>query len=57
MAIRNDGTAVLLTGFNSTETVVFDPAAGTLSKVQTDKLSEELDQSGCSYITYVKTSD
>ncbi len=57
LALRNDKTAVLLTGFNSTETVVFDPAAGTLSKVETDKLSKELTQSGCSYITYIRTND
>ena len=57
LALRKDGTALLLTGFNSNETVVFDPTAGTLSKVKTDTLSGDLDKSGCSYITYVKASD
>ena len=57
MVVKNDGTAVLLTGFNSTETVVFDPSEGTLGKVKTDHLSDTLGQEGCSYITYISTEE
>ena len=57
MALKDDGTSVLLTGFNSAETVVFDPSEGTLSKVKTDHLSDILDKGGCSYVTYISTDE
>lgn len=57
MAINDDGKSVLLTGFNSAETVVYDPTAGTLSKTATKSLAKELSKAGCSYITYISTAE
>lgn len=47
------GKAVLVTGFNDSEVVIFDPEAGTLSKVKKKQAEKTFEEAGSYYITYV----
>jgi hypothetical protein len=50
----NDGTAVLIVGFNEYNIVVMNPTTGKLYKKGMNDSKEWLEDNGNSFITYVK---
>ena len=54
LALKRDGNAVLLTGFNETQVVILDPLAGTLSKVSQTEAATMFEENGNSFITYIR---
>lgn len=52
LAINNDGTAYLITGFNDSQIVLYDPIAGELRKAGITDMDNEFKASGYRFITY-----
>lgn len=50
-----DGSALLITGFNELNIVVMDPRDGTVYKVGMNDATEMLEESGNRFITYMRT--
>ena len=48
-----DDEYVLITGFNSGQIVILDPADGTLAKKSTEDMAERFEESGNVFITYI----
>ncbi len=53
LAVLNDGSAVLVVGFNEYNIVVMDPRTGTLYKKGLHDSTEWLEENGNSFVTYV----
>lgn len=53
MAIMQDGSAVLITGFNELNTVIMDPATGTVYKKGMNDSASWFEQNGNQFITYI----
>ena len=54
MAMLDDGNAVLIIGFNELNTVIMDPQTGTIYKKGMNDSTAWFEESGNSFITYVK---
>lgn len=54
LAIQQDNSAVLITGFNESQIVVYDPSAGELRKEGITEMDNTFRSSGYRFITYVK---
>ena len=54
LALLSDGEAVLLTGFNDSQVIIFEPSAGKLSRRGTNDAKEWLEENGNCFITYVR---
>lgn len=54
LAQYGNGEAVLLTGFNESQVMLFEPATGRLYKKGMDDAKELLEQNGNCFITYVR---
>ena len=54
LAMLQDGSAVLVIGFNEQNTVVMNPEKGTVYKVGMKDSTEWFEQNGNSFITYVR---
>ncbi len=54
LALLDDGSAVLITGFNELNIVVMDPTTGTLYKKGMNDSTEWLEENGNRFITYVR---
>lgn len=52
-----DGTAVLLIGFNEMNTVIMNPESGTIYKVGMNDSKEWFEQNGNRFITYIRNED
>ena len=52
LAINNDGTSYLITGFNDSQIVLYDPVAGELRKESITDMDNEFRASGYHFITY-----
>ena len=52
--IMNDGSAILLTGYNSGEFVWMDPAAGTLRKVSKSESARIFAENNNRFLTYIR---
>ena len=52
LAINNDGTSYLITGFNDSQIVLYDPTAGELRKESITDMDNEFRASGYRFITY-----
>lgn len=57
LVMMNDGTAVLLIGFNEQNTVIMNPETGTVYKVGMNDSKEWFEENGNCFITYVKNTD
>lgn len=55
LAMMQDGSAVLIVGFNEKNTVVMNPETGTVYKVGMNDSTEWFEQNGNCFITYVKS--
>lgn len=53
LAILEDGSAVLIIGFNDTEVVIMNPQKAEIYKVPTEDLTETLEENGNYFITYL----
>ena len=47
-----DGSAVLLVGFNETQVGILDPVSGTIQRVRTSEAAEMFERNGNRFITY-----
>ena len=56
LAILNDGSAVLITGFNEQNVVLMDPSTGTVYKKGRNDSAQWFEENGNRFITYVNTS-
>ncbi len=56
LAQLRDGEAVLLTGFNESQVMVFEPSTGRLYKKGMNDTKEWLEENGNCFITYVRQS-
>ncbi|MDE5939233.1 MAG: hypothetical protein K2H37_09155 [Lachnospiraceae bacterium] len=54
LAMLEDGSAVLITGFNELNIVVMDPVAGTLEKRGMNDSAEWLKENGNQFISYIR---
>ena len=54
LALLEDGSAVLIVGFNELNIVVLDPMTGTLYKKGMNDSTEWLNENGNRFITYVR---
>lgn len=54
LAILENGEAVLVTGFNETQVVIFEPSSGRLYKRGMSDAGEWFEQNGNCFVTYVK---
>lgn len=54
LAMMEDGTAVLIIGFNEKNTVVMNPETGTVYKVGMNDSTEWFEKNGNRFITYVR---
>ncbi len=54
LAILNDQSAVLVTGFNESQVVLFDPSTGELRKENITDADNLFKQNGYRFITYIK---
>lgn len=54
LALLEDGSAVLLVGFNETQVGVLDPKAGVIRKMRTAEAAEWFEENGNRFITYEK---
>lgn len=54
LALLENGEAVLVTGFNESQIVIFEPSAGRLYKKGMSDSAEWFEENGNSFITYVK---
>jgi len=57
LAMMEDGSAVLIIGFNEKNTVVMNPETGTVYKVGMNDSTEWFEKSGNRFITYVRNED
>lgn len=57
LAILEDGEAVLLTGFNEYNVVIFEPSTGRLYKKGMNDTKEWMEENGNPFITYIRTED
>ncbi len=57
LAILDDGEAVLITGFNDLQVVVFDPSEGTLTKIGKKTASSWFERSGSVFFSYIERED
>lgn len=57
LAQLGDGEAVLLTGFNESQIMVFEPSTGRLYKRGTSDTKEWLEENGNCFIAYVRQAD
>ena len=55
LVMMEDGSAVLLIGFNEKNTVVMNPETGTVYKVGMNDSKEWFEQNGNRFITYIRT--
>lgn len=56
LALLEDGSAVLLVGFNETNVGIMDPRKGSIDRMNTDQCVEWLAQNGNQFITYYSGS-
>lgn len=54
LAIYNDSSAVLITGFNDSQVVLFDPSSGELRKENITDADNIFKMNGYKFLTYVK---
>lgn len=54
LAVLNDGSAVLITGFNDNQIVLYDPSVGDLHKENITDMDNLFRASGYKFITYIK---
>ena len=54
LAMMQDGTAVLIVGFNEKNTVVMNPETGSVYKVGMNDSTEWFEQNGNHFITYIR---
>lgn len=54
LALLENGEAVLLTGFNEYQVVIFEPSTGRLYKESMTKAAERFEENGNCFITYVR---
>lgn len=54
LALLSDGNAVLIVGFNELNTVIMDPATGTIYKKGMNDSKEWFEENGNRFITYIK---
>ena len=54
LAMLQDGSAVLLVGFNEKNTVVMNPETGSVYKVGMNDSTEWFEQNGNRFITYIR---
>lgn len=54
LALKNDGEAVLVTGFNEFNVVVMDPVTGTLSKKGINDSTEIFRENGNNFVAYIR---
>ncbi len=54
MAVMKDGSAVLIVGYNSQNTVILDPAKGTIAKKGMNDSKQWFEENGNVFITYIK---
>ena len=52
LAVQNDGSAVLITGFNEQNVVIMNPVTGTLSKMGMNDAREWFEENGNRFIAY-----
>ena len=52
LAVQNDGSAVLVTGFNEQNVVIMNPVTGTLSKMGMNDAREWFEENGNRFIAY-----
>ncbi len=52
LALLEDGSAVLLVGFNETQVGILDPVSGTIQRVRTSEAAEMFERNGNRFITY-----
>lgn len=57
LARMEDGTAVLLIGYNEMNTVVMNPESGTIYKVGMNDSKEWFEQNGNRFVTYIKNEN
>ena len=56
LVMLEDGEAVLLIGFNEQNTVLMNPATGTVYKMGMNDSMEWFEQNGNRFITYIRTN-
>ncbi len=56
LVMLEDGSAVLLIGFNEMNTVIMNPETGTVYKMGMNDSKEWFEQNGNRFITYIKAS-
>ena len=54
LAMLQDGSAVLVIGFNEQNTVIMNPEKGTVYKVGMNDSTEWFEQNGNCFITYIR---
>lgn len=54
LTILNDSSAMLITGFNDSQVVLFDPTKGELRKENSTDVDNNLRKNGYRFITYIK---
>lgn len=57
LAILEDGEAVLLTGFNEYNVVIYEPSTGRLYKKGMNDTQEWMEENGNPFITYIRMED
>lgn len=57
LAILEDGEAVLLTGFNEYNVVIYEPSTGRLYKKGMNDTQEWMEENGNPFITYIRVED
>ena len=57
LVMMQDGSAVLLIGFNEKNTVVMNPESGTIYKVGMNDSTEWFEQNGNRFITYIRSEE
>ena len=57
LVMLQDGTAVLLVGYNEKNTVVMNPETGTIYKVGMNDSKEWFEQNGNCFITYIRNKE
>ena len=57
MAMMNDGSAVLVIGFNSLNTVIMNPTTGTVYKYGMNDSEKLFEENGNHFITYIMEED
>lgn len=57
LTVLNDGSAMLIIGFNELNIVVMDPADGTVYKIGINDATNMLSENGNRFITYMRTGD